>query len=211
MTEDNAQLLAMLKPYVEAPGPLSATPLEQIPAMPNRYGLGLFEALNIVAYAQFFGINDYSVESQCRASGVKLQDMTALVQWVNDYLGSLNFTKIRFAQGQERANRAAREMEALQTAQRKMRVRTIKTMGPDGHVTSQKCSPPMPQLGNLSEYQEVQLAKTALSYGPFSIEFKRHCASLGLDYLEALVLVVWFEKYVTPEQLSELEAQARQE
>ena len=53
--------------------------------MPNRYGLGLFEALNIVAYAQFFGINDYSVESQCRASGVTLQDMTALVQWVNDY------------------------------------------------------------------------------------------------------------------------------
>ena len=102
-------------------------------------------------------------------------------------------------------------MEAMQTAQRKMRVRTIKTMGPDGKVTSQKCSPPMPQLGNLSEYQEVQLAKTALSYGPFSIEFKRHCARLGLDYLEALVLVVWFEKYVTPEQLSELEAQARQE
>ena len=135
MTEDNAQLLAMLKPYVEAPGPLNVTPLEQIPAMPNRYGLGLFEALNIVAYAQFFGINDYSVESQCRASGVTLQDMTALVQWVNDYLGSLNFSKIRFAQGQERANIAAREMEALQTAQRKMRVRTIKTMGQ--MVTSQ--------------------------------------------------------------------------
>lgn len=92
MTEDNAQLLATLKPYIEAPGPLSATPLEQIPAMPNRYGLGLFESLNIVAYAQFFGINDYSVESQCRASGVTLQDMTALVQWVNDYLGSLNFS-----------------------------------------------------------------------------------------------------------------------
>ena len=45
MTEDNAQLLATLKPYVEAPGPLSVT-LEQIPAMPNRYGLGLFESLN---------------------------------------------------------------------------------------------------------------------------------------------------------------------
>ena len=152
-----------------------------------------------------------STESQCRASGVTLQDMTALVQWVNDYLGSLNFTKIRFAQGQERANRAAREMEALQTAQRKMRVRTIKTMGPDGKVTSQKCSPPMPQLGNLSEYQEVQLAKTALSYGPFSIEFKRHCSSLGLNYLDALTLVVWFEKFVTPEQLSELETQVQQE
>ena len=34
---------------------------------------------------------------------------------------------------------------------------------------------------------------------------------LDLDYLDALVLVVWFEKFVTPEQLSELETQVQQE